>query len=1486
MSVYFLIKLPAVQTFLVHKITNSLSEQLTPASVSVGSVHYSFFTRLIVEDIAAIDMSGDTLLFVKETSISISSFSLSKKRVIVNNIRLNHGVFNLYNYEIDDDENSTNIKDILENLKSDKQDTVKVSGNSEKWNFKIKNVEVSDFRFTFRNLRKPTIDPDSSVIDFKDLDLQRIHADIRDIRFDNDTLFFELRDVNFIEKSGYQLKKLIAKSGYVCGTRAFLKDVELIDSHSHLHMKYYKMDYDDVKDFGDYVDEVWMEADFDNAFFSFQTIMHMAKNFEIGHGFYLTGVVGGTVSNLRSDNIQIKSESLETKLKAKFRMNGLPDIKQTIIYVNVIDLATNASDLSEVLQGFVTSDTLKIEPLLLPLENIQVTGNFTGLYNDFVAKANIRTDVGNANADLSFAPGKEDGLRMKGEIETEKFNIGKFLNSDSLLGEMSSKIIADGVIRPADKGGLLLRMSGELSLFEFMQYGYQNITANGILRNNNFRGIVRVNDPNLNLHFTGSIHPPVNENELVHILDFDAKINYADLVALQLNKRDSVSILKTQIKADYSGVKNEFSGIGHITFSDVQYTGNKGMVDIGNISLQSAHEKSGYKTILRSEFLDADYDGDKPFSEFFTYVVNHAIKQHLPIISTPTTDSLLTVGSFSAVFKDATEVADFIIPGLYISPKTNITATILSADSLKVELEGREIALDDKIFKRVSLSINNNNVENRANISISQAEAAGFTFRNVSSNLIAANNKIDVQLAYDNKTTPANKGNFATVIDFTKHENDSPLLVDLQIGQSQITLNDSLWQILPSNILFNEKTHINNFRVANNNQSLELNGALSHQPEDTLTLQLNSFDIASINAFTKEQNYEFSGILSGFARVTDIYNRPRFFANISSENIFVNKNPLGKLSLRSFWNDEERLFRIRFNTQLDTLRSLEVAGNYSPTANTIDLTGTFNRFHLAHIEPILQGVLENVEGTISGKARLSGNLKNPIIEGMDLQANNVAATVEYLKTRYSFETPVFLNATSLGFRDAVVNDEFGGKATLSVILSHNHFKNLKYEVLAYPNNLCVMNTTERDNESFYGRAFASGAAVIKGESGSIDFDINLKAERNSSIHIPASAQGDAKEVGLLTFVQPKDTLEDDGLRKPIETRKKSNLNLTVNVSVTPETEVMIELDKKAGDIIHGFGSGDIKIEMNPAIGKFNLFGNYRIERGDYLFTLQNFNFISKKFYINQGGQINFNGDIHNTRLDLTAIYKTKASLNTLIGDTSVVATTRPINCTIDMSGNMLRPTLKFKIDIENLDAETRARVQSALSTEEKQTRQFLSLLAFGTFMPDQDAEFNSGILYSAGTEMLSNQLNNMLSQMKVPFTIGGRYIPAQQGRADDWDLNFSMQIMDQRITLNGNVGSSGYTQDLSNDFDASVRLDDKGKVYFKFFTRSVDQYSDNIDNSQRYGIGLMYQEEFNTFSEFLNALFKKKKTSLPEKEAAILKEPDEEITEQENNTEQ
>ncbi|MPM80332.1 hypothetical protein SDC9_127379 [bioreactor metagenome] len=85
--------------------------------------------------------------------------------------------------------------------------------------------------------------------------------------------------------------------------------------------------------------------------------------------------------------------------------------------------------------------------------------------------------------------------------------------------------------------------------------------------------------------------------------------------------------------------------------------------------------------------------------------------------------------------------------------------------------------------------------------------------------------------------------------------------------------------------------------------------------------------------------------------------------------------------------------------------------------------------------------------------------------------------------------------------------------------------------------------------------------------------------------------------------------------------------------------------------------------------------------------------------------------------------------------------------------------------------------------------------------------------------------------------------------------------------------------DVVGDLDVEIKLDDKGRFRAKAFSHSADQYSNYLDNSQRNGLGLVYQEEFSSFRELLNSLFtsRRKRERRTQKEKAMIKPREDEI---------
>ena len=325
-------------------------------------------------------------------------------------------------------------------------------------------------------------------------------------------------------------------------------------------------------------------------------------------------------------------------------------------------------------------------------------------------------------------------------------------------------------------------------------------------------------------------------------------------------------------------------------------------------------------------------------------------------------------------------------------------------------------------------------------------------------------------------------------------------------------------------------------------------------------------------------------------------------------------------------------------------------------------------------------------------------------------------------------------------------------------------------------------------------------------------------------------------------------------------RVRSDLTVKLRVNARPEVEAFVEIDKNTGNVLSGHGNGQINLEVGT--DKFLINGDYTLTGGNYKFVA--LGLVSRDFTIKDGSSIRFNGDIMQSSLNIDATYRTKASLSTLLADVSSVSNKRNVDCTISITDRISNPTLKFGIDIPDLNPMVKSRVESALSTEDKIQKQFLSLIVSNNFLPDEQSGIvnNSSVLYSNVTEMIANQLNNIFHKLDIPVDLGLNYQPSDKGN-DLFDVAVSTQLFNNRVVVNGNIGNREYNtsstqNEVVGDLDIEIKIDRSGSFRLNLFSHSADQFSNYLDNSQRNGVGLMYQTEFNSFRRFMKNIFMSK----------------------------
>ena len=235
----------------------------------------------------------------------------------------------------------------------------------------------------------------------------------------------------------------------------------------------------------------------------------------------------------------------------------------------------------------------------------------------------------------------------------------------------------------------------------------------------------------------------------------------------------------------------------------------------------------------------------------------------------------------------------------------------------------------------------------------------------------------------------------------------------------------------------------------------------------------------------------------------------------------------------------------------------------------------------------------------------------------------------------------------------------------------------------------------------------------------------------------------------------------------------------------------------------------------------------------------------------------------------------KVSIGPLISDTTAVHTEKKVICGLGISNKLTNPELSFSIDVEDLDPATKSLVESELNTEDKIQKQFLALILTGNFLPsesqgitDNNSTSGSNLILKNLTSIMSGQVNSVLQKIGVPVDFGLSYQQNEIGK-DIVDVALSTNLFSDRVQLDGSIANRRYSttssDEMVGDLDIGIKIDKTGSLKLKMFSHSSDDYTSFLDNSQRNGVGITYQKEYDNFFDFVKGLFKKKgKDNVPQ----------------------
>lgn len=1457
--VALLFEIPAVQNFVAREATEIISRKLG-TRISIDRVDIGLFYRVSLDGFYVEDFQRDTLLYAGRLDARIKSLGLFGGGLVFSRAELSDARFCLR--ETPDGE--MNIKQVVDKLS--KKDKARAEG---KFRLEIERLETDGLDFCMERLehRNP-----SYGVDFADMHLIDIRAELKNFTIDGPVIHTDIGRLAMRERSGFVVEDL---AGCLCIANGCIdiREGHIRTAKSNIELPSLSLIGLDWALYKNFVEEVDITAQVVNTTLSSDDIAYFSPKMKDWH-LTLTDVnadVSGPVADM-SGSLRSVRTGADTKLSVDFAAQGLPDVGKGHFKADISELTTSAADVDR-LAAALTGKNLPDEVLRIAKNagKIGLTGKFDGTLTAFAADAALATEIGGATCLLQVSSLRDGCRGVLGDVKTSSLQLGELLEND-LLGPLSLNVHVNGELSSEHSDA---EVSGEILRLGINGYDYDSLRMKGHLVNREFNGLIEARDRNLRFDFRGLLD--LNDEQRPRY-DFALDLEEANLAALGVNRRDSVSVLAARIAARAVGrTLDDLNGI--IFVRDVSYRYNDRELAADSVVIVGRNSLSDKFIRLRSDFVDADYEGKTSYKEVFAYL-QQRFRDYVPTLDggpgwqAQHPDTVELADGYSQLTVNVRKInplVNAVSPGLQIADGSQLLLRINPAnDKLSFEAASDYIERGRMLVTRLNLDAHNRGDSLVFAASTEDLYLNSFHMSRVGMSGGAKDNKLELITDFAD-TIGDVSGRIGFRSEFARGRGPAGRQIDLRLTPSYISRGEKTWNIYTDGITADtSRIRIDRFRMVNAGQQLLLDGVVSRRLQDSVQLTLHNFELAPFSQFTSSMGYRVDGRTNGSATMKAVLGAGEVQADIVVDSISINDLAVPSIWLRSRWDfiQNRAGILVQQRENLDTL----VRGFYAPSQKRYYARATLDAVELSALDPLLKGVVERTGGNADVDIALRGSGKEANLSGQ-IAVRDFTTTVDFTQVTYTMPRAVIeVKNNHLIAEGVPLYDPEKNEGLFSIDLNLEHLSNIFYSVKVLPKELMVLNTTSKDNDLFYGRFFASGSATIAGSKGGVKMDIVATTEGDSEFYMPLSGQSNAKTADFVTFVTPEQIDTTDYLvRKKLlfqqQGRKKeaagSTMDITMALNVQDNTAFQLVIDPTVGSALKGRGNGMLNLHINPGNGIFNMYGDYTLIEGSFLFSLQNI--ITKKFIIESGSMIQWTGEPVDARLDINAVYKLKTSLQPLlntvtassdddqsgsrISDRSV-----PVDCKIHIGGRLSNPQLDFSVVVPVTDIETQAAVASVLNTQEAQAQQFISLVALGTFSNSGSANIGASSGVATGLEMLTNQLTNWFSTDDYRIILN--YRAGSEMTGDEVDFGFSTNLINNRllVEVEGNYiidNKQAVSNNVSNfmgEAHVTWLIDKSGNLRLKAFTQTIDRFDEN-QGLQETGIGISYKEDFNNFKD-------------------------------------
>ncbi len=868
----------------------------------------------------------------------------------------------------------------------------------------------------------------------------------------------------------------------------------------------------------------------------------------------------------------------------------------------------------EVITKFISEADLGIQ---LP-ESFLLTGQASGSVDDLGTELQLTSDLGDISLLASYQ--NKDQLVFDAKLNAQAIQLNTLLQNPD-LDTVYFSLDAKG------SGTVWYEMTADIQA-KFDSLGlYQNDYSGLVLSGNleNGSGTLSSDLNSKNLRY--DLKADVDLDSLNSVVNLDFNLEGADLGAMGLTAANTRAQLN--LNATFEGNLEEFQASA--TFNDALVIQDQNRYPLGTIWLNALVENDSTSLDIESNPLVGFVQSNSNPGEF-TKALTSYFNHYFAIQDSIQTSGDVILNLNFAIRQDPF-LNEVLLPGLtnlenaaikanFNEKKQTMTATVnfpfvnyggAEIDSLGIQLDSDPEHLD---FSLGFTALNTGPVAiDRTRISGKLDEALLL---------------FDLQF-YDQQEILTQ---ISTEIEFL------PDSVIIKFLSDNLILDKTKWDIPASNNLIysNQEISLRDMEFTSRNQQVRLTDDLDSLAKPHLAAVFQGFKLENLTSFLNPREKIANGKVDG---------------SLIVQNPFGALGILGELDIDSLSVLNSHLGHLRLDAEAKTLGNYALVANLSGGGADLEVRGEFiadqeaaafdlevdlNKIDLKMLSEIVPDQISQADGYFDGQLTASGTTADPTYEGQ-INFYEASLTPSILGTKYIFQDEsIRLDNEGIYLDNFIIRDISENTFTLAGEITTESFVNPGFDLTLNAQNFMVINSTDRENELFYGTGTIDASIDITGDLvlPKVTGRLKVKDQTDLTFKIPESEVDLVERQGVVVFVN-KENPDDILTRNDSEASNTfSGYDIRLLLEVDPDASFKIIIDPKSGDNLALSATGALNLNIDP-IGRTRLSGQLTVQSGHYEMSL--YNLVSRRFEINQGSTITWNGDPLDASMDITASYE-------------------------------------------------------------------------------------------------------------------------------------------------------------------------------------------------------------------------------------------------------